>query len=253
MNATASSSRPSYGRDLAPHVEKQWAEAFIVELRLQEVAGKNVGAALAEVNSHCAEAEESAQEVFGDPVTYAKSLQLPEERPRSMFLRLLPTAVQIIGFMTLIQASPSYIPGDPVVVTAGDLGMWGILVAVVVMMAWQVRPFMTLVARRPVIATLGLAAIVIVMVFPVLLWRQPVAELPVVGAIIFGGAFLVVGTVWELRRVHAEASDEQISRPLDSPDELTRGRRSGLRIHYLRIFSFPVAGGLLAGFVVLLG
>lgn len=256
MNAAVSSKRRSFEQELAPHVEKRWAESFIVELRLQGVSGKNLGAALAEVNSHCAESGESAQQVFGDPVEYAKSLHLPSDPangPRAMFFRLIPTLVQIIGFMTLIRASPSYIPGDSVVITAGDLGLWGILAAAIVIFAWQVGPLTNLVMRRPVVATVGLMAVMIVMLLPIVLWQQPVAEFSVLSALIFGGTFLIVGTVWELVRVRAEAAEEEIARPLDSSAELKRRSRSSRRMHYVRIFIFPVIAGLLIGVMMLIG
>src|SRR5699024_7795615 len=177
MNATASHNRRSFEQELAPHVEKQWAEAFIVELRLQGVSGKNLGAALAEVDSHCADAEESAEQTSGDPAAYAKSLQLPTDpanSPRATVIRLIPTAVQIIGFMTLIRASPSDVSGGPVAITAGDVGMFAILVGAVVVFAWQIRPLTNLVLRRPVVATAGLMAVMIVMLLPLVLWQNPI-------------------------------------------------------------------------------
>lgn len=255
MNATASSNRRSYEQELAPHVEKQWAEAFIVELRLQGVSGKNLGAALAEVDSHCADADESARQTFGDPAAYAKSLQLPTDpanSPRATVIRLIPTAVQIIGFMTLIRASPSYVSGDPVAITAGDVGMFAILVGAVVVFAWQIRPLTNLVLRRPVVATAGLMAVMLVMLLPLVLWQNPIAEFAVLSAVSFGVVFLLVGTVWEVVRVRAEAAEEQISRPLDSSEELERRRRFELRMNYLRIFIFPVIAAVLIGATVLL-
>ena len=255
MNATTSPKRPAYEQELAPHVERQWAEAFIVELRLQGVSGKTLGAALAEVDSHCAEAEESAQQTFGDPVAYAKSLQPPADDPsnsnRGMFLRLIPTAIQIIGFMTLIRASPSYIPGDPVVITGGDFGLFGVLAAAVAIFAWQIRPLTNLVMRRPIVATVGLMAVMILMVAPLFWWQDPVAQFSVLSATIFGVIFLLVGTVWEVARARADTAEEQIARPLDSSEELRRRRRFGLRLEYLRIFIFPLIAGALIGVVML--
>lgn len=256
MNATASSNRRSMEQELAPHVERRWAEDFIVELRLQGVSGEDLGAALAEVDSHCAEAEEPAQQAFGDPADYAKSLQLPADlanSPGALFLKLIPTAIQIIGFMTLIRASPSYVPGDPVAITGGDVGTFGILAVAVALFAWQIRPLTNLVMRRPVLATLGLAAIIIAMGVPLFLWQEPIAEFSVLGAIIFGVVFLLVGTVWEVFRVHTEAADEEISRPLDSFEALKRRRRFGLAVNYFRIFIFPLLSGLLIAAVMVLG
>ncbi|MGO1193162.1 MAG: hypothetical protein ACTMHH_04735 [Nesterenkonia sp.] len=68
----------------------------------------------------------------------------------------------------------------------------------------------------------------------------------------FGVVFLLVGTVWEVVRVRAEAAEEQISRPLDSSEELERRRRFELWMNYLRIFIFPVIAAVLIGATVLL-
>ena len=46
-----------------PHVEQDWAEAFLLELRLRGVGGRRIGAALAEVEAHCAESGESGMSV----------------------------------------------------------------------------------------------------------------------------------------------------------------------------------------------
>jgi len=82
MNVTAEGRKPSrryaLARGLAPHVDEAWADSLLLELRLLGVAGDRIGEAVSEVESHCAESGQSAQEGFGDPVEYAHSLQLPE-------------------------------------------------------------------------------------------------------------------------------------------------------------------------------
>ena len=61
-------------RRLAPHVDQRWAETFIVELRLVDVTGARIGEALSEVESHCGESGQGADQAFGDPVAYARTL-----------------------------------------------------------------------------------------------------------------------------------------------------------------------------------
>lgn len=38
----------------APHVDRQWADEFIVELRLRGASGAAIGASLMEIESHMA-------------------------------------------------------------------------------------------------------------------------------------------------------------------------------------------------------
>ena len=74
-------------REVAPHVEPEWAEAVLLELRLLGVDGTRIGAALAEVDSHCVESGQTAEESFGDPVAYARRLELPatdDTSPRTL-------------------------------------------------------------------------------------------------------------------------------------------------------------------------
>ena len=60
-----------------------WRDAFVLELRLRDVPGPQIGDALAEVDAHCADSGQSPQEAFGDPVHYAATRYagMPGARP----------------------------------------------------------------------------------------------------------------------------------------------------------------------------
>lgn len=94
---------------IAPHVEPGWVEAMLLELRLQGVSGERIGAALAEVEAHVVDSGESAEEAFGDPVEYARSLGLPAEPEQSKAATLkgvVPTLIQLFGLVAVIAAMP---------------------------------------------------------------------------------------------------------------------------------------------------
>jgi hypothetical protein len=87
-------------RDIAPDVNPQWADAFVVELRLAGVSGRDIGAALAEVESHVAASGLDVQETFGDPRAYAQALDLrsdPSQSPREIARLVWPILVQVAG------------------------------------------------------------------------------------------------------------------------------------------------------------
>ena len=91
-------------RGLAPHVDEKWAESFMVELRLIGIEGAGIGAALSEVESHCSESGQGAGQAFGDPVDYARSLQLRADgnhSPRAVLRSLAPIMVQVVGMFIL--------------------------------------------------------------------------------------------------------------------------------------------------------
>lgn len=54
----AERTRRDLARRIAPHVAAAWTEQLLLELRLRDVQGAAIGAALAEVESHCAESGE---------------------------------------------------------------------------------------------------------------------------------------------------------------------------------------------------
>lgn len=60
--------------DLAPSVDRAWADEFALEQRLLDVPGARIGDALVTVESHVAESGETAQEAFGDARAYAREL-----------------------------------------------------------------------------------------------------------------------------------------------------------------------------------
>lgn len=60
--------------DLAPSVDRAWADEFVLEQRLLDVPGDRIGDALVTVESHVAESGETAQDAFGDPRSYAREL-----------------------------------------------------------------------------------------------------------------------------------------------------------------------------------
>src|SRR5690606_28405595 len=107
----------------APHVEEDWADAFVLELRLLDVHGTVIGDALAEVDSHCADSGEGARETFGDPVEYARSLDLPRMPDtgwRGMVPVLVPVGVQLAGMFAVSASAGPLRHGEGVEVTAGQ-------------------------------------------------------------------------------------------------------------------------------------
>src|SRR5665648_326162 len=117
-------------REVAPHVEPEWAEAMLLELRLLGVDGARIGAALAEVDSHCVESGQSAEDAFGEPVAYARRLELPAEddvSPRTLIRSAVPTLVQVLGMLLLLPSFAAWREDTAMEVTAGMLVSLGLL------------------------------------------------------------------------------------------------------------------------------
>lgn len=254
MNTTPSAK--AFDSDLAPNVDPKWAEAFIVELRLQGVSGETLGAGLAEVDSHCAESGEPVATAFGDPHQYARSLELPADGvglgPGAAVRRLVPVVVQIIGFMAMMRAAPAIRSEGGVSVTVGDLASWAIVAAAILSLIWFTPQLIRSISTRPVLTIAAAAVFFALMVVPLFLWQEPLVDVSVLGVILVGAVCLAVGTVWEIRRVRAGADADEISRPLEDPAALQRRRRFTRWMEYFRIFTFPVIGfGLVTVILIL--
>lgn len=237
------SSRSSFEKDLAPHVDEKWSEKFVIELRLQGVSGETLGAALAEVDSHLAESGQDAHEAFGDPANYAKSLDLPTDptqHTRAIQIRaLIPTVVQVIGLIALTRALPDVGSPGGVQLTTGDFVFWGLVAAAIAALIWAVDPLIRLVVTGPIVAVGVVVVLFALLPVPLLLWQQPVLEVPVLGMALVGGILLVVGSVWEILRIRAQQDTGEITAPLDDPQTLQRRRAFNRRMNYLRVVSFP--------------
>lgn len=256
MNNVRRSSKHAFERELAPHVEPTWAEEFILELRLLEVSGREIGAALSEVDSHCAESGESAAEAFGQAKEYARSLELPADpaqRKAALVTWVLPTLVELLGLFLLVWSVPSVVSGEPLRLAVGEVGTFAVLTGVILLAIWKIDPLLRVVVARPLWFVLAAGVTGAAIVLPAIALRQPLPELPAVAALVAAVVLLAGGTLWEVRRVLAGADQaDLIERPLDGEEVVARGRRSARRFEYLRIFMMPVFAVLLAAMSLIL-
>lgn len=228
-------------RALAPHVEPEWAEAAILELRLQGVAGDRVGAALAEVDAHCLDSGEPAAEAFGDPVAYARSLGLPaEDAPRSgVVLAVLPSLLQVLGMLVALTALTALRRDTSLEITTGVAGMVAILLACVTAVVLWDTAVLRLVIHRPLVSGVVLAAVVGAMVTAALLGTGTVVALPAVPGLVVGAVLLAAATAWAARRRDVDES------PLVAPTGATPTWRGTRLARALTVWQVPATAVLL--------
>lgn len=123
--------------DLAPSVERDWSEAFILEQRLLGVSGRRIGDALVTVEAHVAESGESAREAFGDPTAYARDLADGAEKVGKLTSGFIAASVLgLIGLLVISRATSAWLAGESAVITIGVLvGAAALLVAVGALLA----------------------------------------------------------------------------------------------------------------------
>jgi len=251
-------------RSLAPHVDAAWAEAFILELRLLEVDGPHIGAALSEVESHCAESGEDAMEAFGDPAAYVRCLRLPavDSKPARTVLRaLVPFAVQMMG-MTLINWSfEDWLPGRPMDITAGHLVNVAVTFLAIGLLIRLIDPLMRRAIRVPArtAAALALAFVanIAVCVGSLLFLDDVIWRVPAGWALTVGAVVLAAGVWWAFTM---RSKDDLITSPFVKPDSSTGsaepGRLPGLLQSHLgtlaTVAMIPVGTVLLLAMTVVL-
>lgn len=169
-----------------PHVEPAWAEAFLIELRLRSVAGDQIGAALAEVEAHCAESGETARSAFGDPAAYATDLAptLPTS-PLDVRRELGTSALGLGGMLLTLAAVGAWQTGDRVEVTAGMTAVLVLVLAGTALIVARAELLLRAVVRHWWIAAVGASVACAVFVGVLLVGRETlftVSAMPAFGA-----------------------------------------------------------------------
>lgn len=181
-----------------------WRETFVVQARLHDVPGSQIGDALAEVDAHCADSGQSPQEAFGDPVSYARSLAR-ELAPgtsgsdgvrgglsRRVWTAALNALAVLSGLLCLLSGVSGVAQGIPGRLTVGELV--GILVGTLAIIAIGIlvlRP-----GQRHLTGwlLLSLAIGFSLMVLPAYVWDRPVVE--VSGWVLLVAGVLLLTLAW---------------------------------------------------------
>ena len=199
-------------RELAPHVEETWAEAFILELRLRGVSGPRIADALVEVDSHCAESGTSASEAFGDAVEYAVSLGLPSsDEPVGRRLRgMVPMAVQVLGMLVASWSVVDARQAAAVDITVGAVVVALLLVGQCALLAWRDEQVLRLVVEHPVRAWFAMMASTTASVLLLLGLDGVLVQVGARAVLAAGLVLLVGGAAWETRRQRSGATPEDL-------------------------------------------
>ncbi len=198
-----------------PHIEPEWAEALLLELRLRGVAGQQIGATLAEIEAHCADSGQTAVEAFGEPASYATALGLAPDPDQKVSLREeLPSVGSGLGGMLLtLGAVGAWLSGTDVNVTAGSLANVGLVVLGTFLIVRHVDTLMRAIATNAWLAVAYAVVPVALFVGVLLLFGQTVLfTVPMLPSLILGVSALAASTVLALRRT------DSLEDPVVGPD-----------------------------------
>ncbi|MDO5502063.1 MAG: hypothetical protein Q4G67_02705 [Actinomycetia bacterium] len=166
---------------LAPHLDAQWRDEFVLELRMLDIPGEVVGDALVVADSHVAESGRSAQEVFGDAKEYARATAASTSRrvdssPDTW--TIVGTVAGILGTVGAIGSVSAWLGDSAVTVTLGALAGLVLLLALAgAFLAWSDQA-LRFILDRPVLAVVGFATLPIAAAVGLgVLFQQPLFEM----------------------------------------------------------------------------
>jgi hypothetical protein len=234
---------------LAPSVERDWIEQFVLEQRLLGVPGRRIGDSLVVVESHVSESGESALAAFGEPRAYA--VEDAPEQPGQSPHRIDPgwgvaLVLGLLGMLlTTFSAQAAFTGESALAVTVGHLVLLAIVSGSLALLLFASHVPLRMIAQHPVRSWVGWIVLLVVMVGALLLLPQQVGEVSIGVASAIGVALLAAGFLLQLRAyLGGRVQDDPIVGPGEQPDS----PRAGL----VTVFLFPVATSLMIGFSWLL-
>jgi hypothetical protein len=158
----------------------QWRDAFVTEMRLRGMPGRQIGEALAEVDAHCADSGQDPGEAFGDPAGYAAARSRaggPGNRKR---ISVLPAAFKagavVAGVLGLLSGADAVAHHAPGAVTVGQVipaALAPLLMAAIVIAVQQPGHG----SRRALLAV-SFPVCATAAAIPQFLWPRPVVQVP---------------------------------------------------------------------------
>ncbi|MDK1359908.1 hypothetical protein QNO00_06460 [Arthrobacter sp. zg-Y1219] len=189
---------------------RRWFDDFMVELRLLDVPGDAIGDAVASAQEFLTDAGGTPAEVFGDPRSYAESLDLPRRRmSRSAWAALMvPTCLGLLGFFAVAAAVSSAEASVHVTVP-------GFLIVLTALLLLACAPlYMGFLLRGPLwraglagAAVFGLQVAILLLAGDVVLFVLPAAPTALVG-----GAVLLATSLWG--QFSKQSADDPVVEPV---------------------------------------
>ena len=222
---------------IAPSVDKQWRDDFILELRLLSVPGPQIGDALMTVETHVVESGETAVQAFGEARAYAREIaEATQAAGRDGSIGVATVVSSMLGLLGLLAtagAFGSWLAGEPFAVTTGTLVGLGLLLLLASLLF--VTRMLRVLAGHPWRAALLPALLIGVMVGVLTLLTEQLFTVP---AVLLGGGgalMLVAGSVVSWFDLRDDTSE--ITAPGCAP-------RSGRRRRWLAVLAMPLLTGL---------
>ena len=208
--------------DLAPLVEPAWVSAFIVTLRSEEVPGRDIADALAEVNDYIGASGLGVEEAFGPAPEYARSLRLAADRPqgvvRTLRAAILPAYSGGLGMVCCLAALRPLRDATEVGITLGQAVGMAILAGLMAVLGLK-RDVLPRLARLSSLGGLLVGFVTMAaLVLPNVLLEQTILRLAPWPVLVTGVVLLGLATIAYLRhRVPVDPLEPPLERTPEKP------------------------------------
>lgn len=200
-----------------------WLDQLILELRLRDVAGDDIGDAVASAREFLADSGASADETFGTPGGYAEALGLAPADSASRGLRrtLIHSLIGLLGFFGVVQAAGPALRSEQLDISVSLVALVAMAVLLLLLTPLWLGP---LVRAKPWKAVIVVAVIFAVQITIALSFGATILASVSALPIALVGSLLLIGTaLWGQFRT--DASADPIVDPLVPPSQRTRGGR----------------------------
>lgn len=207
---------------LAPGIDFQWREAFVVELRLNGVSGAAIAEALVEVEAHCRESGQGAEESFGPAAEYARALELPDESGWTA-AQLVRTWIRLVlfvgGFWFATWGGLALLLEQRAEVAAGWLVSGGVTIILMILVFVFGNHVMRLVVDHVVWAAVAfVVALALTIVSGLPFQDVLLGTVPAVVPLLIGLAAIVAGILFTVAlRMAGKSLDDPITSPNVQP------------------------------------
>jgi hypothetical protein len=236
---------------MAPSVERDWVEDFVLEQRLLGVPGDRIGDALALIESHVVESGEPVREAFGDARAYARESAPADRAVESRDPRwLLGVGCGLAGMLLTGAGANEWLFGAGTLEITPGLVLTVLLVLVAFgVLALAPGAVLRLAVERTWVFAGILLAFTAVLVALALLLDVTVAVWPAGPATGVGLVLLVLGTVMTWVDQAKGLSDDPIVGPTQQPrasEDRPRARWDATA-QWLPVVQFPFLTLLVIG------
>lgn len=225
--------------DLAPSVDRDWANDFILELRMCDVPGDRIGDALVTVETHVRDSGEPVGEAFGEAIAYAREIAagVPERRSAITARTAIAAVLGLAGMLVLPAALDAWLDGSAAPITVGLLSVAALTLLVLVAFLAAADRLMRLLMHRVWVLVLAMVLVMGGCVALLMLLPAVVASVP---SLALGGAGVLLVAVSAVLTWIDLDEDDAVLAPGELPSRARSGRLATALV--APVFSLVILG-----------